>query len=331
MNLRTIKDIVLNNEAFSRFLFRAVNFPIVGSIYDFFYFKLIQNKLKKLDLILAIEPSNVCNLRCIFCPYKRMKRKKEVMNMDLFKSIVKQASEIGCKIIFLQQYNEPFLDNKIFERIDYIRKINKEIKIYIYSNATKISSDMISKILESPPDLIRFSIDGATKETFEKIRVGADYSKVVKNVCDLVRQRDERGRKLPRIETYFTVFNENRKEINSFLGFWKDKCDYASLYPADSRESENFVEMNYLKLKKYVCFNPKSLFVLSNGLIVPCCIDVDGELALGNLKKDKLKNIINSKKFKEFFNSQFQRRCKTRKCLDCSRLYLDSAFSWWAY
>jgi len=327
--LRSIKNRIVSSKASLRLFLRAVNMPVIGNIYDFFYLRMIRKKIENYDVMVTVEPNNICNLKCIMCPYKDMKRKRESMPMGLFKKIVDDARAMGCKEIQLTQYNEPFTDKFLFERLAYIRK--KGMKSSFYSNAVLLNSDKIKRILENPADLIRFSVDGSRKETFEKIRVGANFEKVTENIKKLYLERQKRGKSLPVIEVFFTALDTNRREAREFMKQWKTYSDFASIYPADSRESEKFVGIDYKKLKFYPCFNPKKLIVLSSGKVVLCCVDVDGKVVLGDVRKNSLKEILNSEAYEEIYKSQLNRKCKIEMCKNCSKGYLDSAFQWWFY
>jgi MoaA/NifB/PqqE/SkfB family radical SAM enzyme len=256
-----------------------------------------------------------------------MKRTKTTMDMPLFKKIVNEAQSLGCKDIHLTQYNEPMTDSLIFERLAYIRKMGMTSSFY--SNATLLDKTKRDKLLKDPVDVIRFSVDGINKETFESIRRGANYENVTNNIISLFKERNEKNLSLPKIEVYFTILENNQKEMDQFKEFWKDKCDYISFYPADSRESKDYVQVNYSRLKPYPCFNPKRILVLSSGKVILCCVDIDGIIELGDLNKQTLKEVLLSKKFQEVYLSQINRRCNIDMCKNCSKFYIDSAFSWW--
>lgn len=326
--LRILKNKLILNTSLLAFFVKAINAPVVGSIYDFFYFKHIRNRVQNSKLSLTIEPNNICNLKCVMCPYKRMKRKKETMSMALFKKIVDEANELGCIDVHLTQYNEPFTDRHLFERLSYLRKMN--MRSWFYSNAMLLDKNLREELLKNPADLVRFSVDGAKKETLESIRVGTDYNKVVGNITKLYEERNKLGKKLPIIEVFFTLLEQNKNEASDFLKFWDGKCDFASIYPADSRESGRHVNLNYKNFKPYPCFNPKRVLVLSNGKVALCCVDIDGRVELGDTNNQTLKEIINSKKFQEIHSLQMKRNCNIALCKNCSKLYIDSMFSWWA-
>lgn len=324
---RSIKNYIIKNEFLFNLVPFVVNLPVFGNVYDFFYFMLIRYKVKNSRPILTIEPNNICNLRCIMCSYDKMTRPKETMPLDLFKQIIEQACSLGCKIVQMQHYNEPFTDKFIFERIKYVK--SKGMRVILYSNGTLLDEGIRNSILEVAPDLLRFSVDGFNKDTYESIRIGANYEQVVGSITNLFSERQRTGKKLPKIELYFSVLKENRNEIGEFLKFWKNNCDKVCLFPADSRNSEKFVSYPYKNKKQYPCYNPKNIVVLSNGKVVICCVDIEGDIVLGDLKKEKLNKIINSKKAKDIFCSQLARNCNIKMCKECSKAYIDSVVSWW--
>jgi len=83
--------------------------------------------------IIFIEPTNYCNYKCTICPITSMKRKKGFMNLDLFKKIVDEASNIGIKRINLQMYGEPLLHPKLLEMIRYA-KSKKSFEVWFDTN-----------------------------------------------------------------------------------------------------------------------------------------------------------------------------------------------------
>ena len=63
-------------------------------------------------LMLICETVNICNNDCIICPYSSQSRKKELMNLDLFRNILDQYAEIGGGYISLTpMVGEVFLDS----------------------------------------------------------------------------------------------------------------------------------------------------------------------------------------------------------------------------
>ncbi len=140
---------------------------------------------------LQIENGNICNLKCTMCALNVMKRKKGMLSLEKYKEIFKQ---IKPAYVNLTGYSEMILNKDIFDIIKYSKVHGAYVKID--SNATLLNRDKSRRIIESGLDLISISIDGATKETYEKIRVPARFDVVINNLRNLVRLRNEMGNKL---------------------------------------------------------------------------------------------------------------------------------------
>ncbi len=326
--LRDIKTAIVTRPWLFHNMLRVINLPIIGHLYDMVYLRVARAKVTGKLRQIVIEPNNVCNLACIMCPYPDMERTKETMPLDLFQSIVTQAKELGAKEVGLQQYNEPYTDKLIYDRIRFVRQ--NGLRCYYYSNGTLLlQQNHIDRTLNDPPNLICFSIDGFTKETYEKIRVKADRDTVYNGIEALYNERNKRGLKEPRIEIFFTLTEHNRHELTAFQKHWADRSDYVSVFPVDGRKDEKFVSMNFKRLKAYPCFNRAEVIVLSNGTLALCCFDVNGGFELGDLRKQPLKEILNSGRFQTILDAHLNRTGHPEACLNCSKLKIDSAFYWW--
>ena len=194
----------------------------------FFYRKIydiaINKKLKKFklsDMIVTIEPSNVCNSACLMCPYPKMTRPKEVMSMELFKRIVDDCVQNGISKFNLNFYNEPFLDPMIFERIEYLK--SKNVRIQLFSNGSVLDDNKIDRIIESGLNDIRFSIDGVKKETYEKIRKGLNFEKNYLKYFKTYRKKKELKSSSPCVAVVFVRSADNEGEQGEFKSFG-DKC-----------------------------------------------------------------------------------------------------------
>jgi len=258
-----------------------------------------QRKIKNFklsDLMISIEPSNICNARCIMCPYQKMTRKKEIMPMDLFKKIVDNCVSYEVRNFNLNFYNEPFLDPFIFERIKYLK--SKNARVQLFSNGSVIN---VEKILESGLDEIIFSIDGIKKETYELIRKGLNFEKVVNNVLFLIKRREELGLKKPKIKLNFVKQKINEGELKEFRSFWIDKVDKIYVSSDDGRnENFEFFEKDKGSLASFPCARLwHELLVMSNGKVPLCCVDYDGKIILGDFNTQSLEEIWNNESFKK--------------------------------
>lgn len=303
-----------------------INLPVVGGVYR----KLYASQIKKIKDspgmgVFRIETINTCNLKCVMCTYPMVTRKKEIMSMDLYKKIINESAELGVKRVSLQNYGEPLLDPHIFDRIKYAK--SKGLKTSFYTNATFLRGDVVDKVFDSGLDIIKFSLDAGDKETYEKIRLGGDWKQVKKNVISFYNRREELGLKTPQILIRMVKQESNKDKIGEYKKFWKKYSDIVDVSPVDNRTGD---EIDTSRKTAYPCFIGKNLVILSNGDVVICCIDYDGKLVVGNVKKQTLKEIINSERFKKVVDAHMKfKGDELGICKNCVRLYENSAFKWW--
>lgn len=132
---------------------------------------------------LQLEPTNKCNLKCKMCHRNFMSLPNiGELNFDNFKKIVDPLLPY-LHHVWLQGLGEPFLCKDIFKMIKYLKRRN--LYVNTVTNATLLNKDVCEKIISSGLDEISISIDGATAETFERIRVGANFEEITRNVQNL--------------------------------------------------------------------------------------------------------------------------------------------------
>lgn len=244
--------------------------------------------------VVGIESTNNCNLDCVMCPRQEMTRPVADIEMGLFHKTVDDIAG-KTEFIWLQDYGEPFLNKNIFEMIRYARA--KGLKVGISTNVTVMTDKIIAGIFDSGLDYIIFAIDGATKETYEKIRVGAKYDKVLENARRFLAEKTRR--RSPIFTTVQCIYMEaTEAEIDTFRGQWDlpgvdgvriRQVTYSGKHGKFDNETER-------KPCYWLWSNPH---VKQDGTVVPCCQDVNATLAIGNVKDATLGEIWNSPRMQE--------------------------------
>lgn len=300
-------------------------FPLSRSL----TFSLARKQASGMWRVISVEPYNVCDLRCKMCPYVDMTRKKEQMGMELYKKIIDDAIESGIKFLNLSFYNEPLLDSLLFDRISYAK--SKGLYVEFFSNGKSLTQDKISKILNMGVDRITFSFDGASKQTYEKIRVGGDFDKTKNNIVQLLQQRGMRGLSKPFVNISLVIQEDNKHEVKEFLRLWRTLADQVSIWEVDNRKQAGLGKPEIKPQHPYPCVRllHDELVVMSNGKVALCCRDYDGSVILGDLSKQTIKEVRNSKVFEEI--SQLHLLGKGDSiplCKKCDYLY-TCHYIWW--
>lgn len=310
-----------------------INLPLLVLVYRRLYYTEILKKLTSWPKQIAIETYNVCNLRCIMCPYPKMTRPKTKMSMSLFQKIVDDASENGFTEINLTLYSEPLLDDLLFQRIAYAK--SKGLKVGLTSNGTLLTSDKIEKILESRLDWIFFSIDSENKEYYENIRVGANFEQTCINIRKLIKQRKKKNVNKPLIIIHSTVLTKENLRASKLLTSILTGADHFTMALADSRMEKkfSFARKSFFKpykLRLYPCPILWTAYsVISNGKVPFCCKDYNCSIELGDLNKQTIMEIWNSDKLNRIKELHLRGEGdKIEFCKNCDSLYRAS-LSWW--
>jgi radical SAM protein with 4Fe4S-binding SPASM domain len=130
-----------------------------------------------------------------------------------------------------------------------------------------------------------------------------------------------------------TVFKLNQHEAKTFQKFWrKVNVVQVFLWEADNREEfYSFMESSYGGKLAYPCplFLTDYMVVMSNGKVAMCCMDYDGLFLLGDLSKQKINDVRNSRKFKNLANLHLSGKGDLVKlCKNCDHLY-RSHYIWY--
>lgn len=276
--------------------------------------------------MIYLETTSYCNANCYMCPHSRMKRPKGVMAWQLFTKIINDCRRFeGTGINFyLHMCGEPLLDPLLFRRIHYIKDNLKRSRIHFNSNAMALDEVNAENILRSPIDSITFSVDGASAETYERIRAGVKYDTVEKNLIFFLKLKERLNKKF-RVYLQMVICQENRHEINKYRELWKTKTDKIIFKPM-----HNFLTMNTsiltkeLRKKQFkICLQPFSLMVIYwNGDLGLCCWDYDNVYHPGNVEQDFLLDVYNNERFKKIRDSMSRRDCRNiSPCNICSQIY----------
>ncbi|MCX6820762.1 MAG: radical SAM protein [Candidatus Aenigmarchaeota archaeon] len=325
MKLTGLKNFIVSSPTMEAILFRAVNLPVVNVLYKAAYARRIRGVLNTQEKIITIEPYNLCNLRCVMCPYSKMTRPKEMMDMGLFKKIVAEAAGLGFTTVTLQMYSEPLLDPHLIERIKLVKTMG--MKVGFFTNATLLDEKMADALLDSGLDWIKFSVDAGSKEDYDKIRIGGDWERVKKNIISFYEKRKSRGMAAPKITVFMIKQPSNERNISAHKTFWSEWSDDVNISVVDNRAEGEKPDM---RGTAYPCFEPNHPTVLSNGKLVLCCLDYDGKMILGDLKKHTLEEVMKSDEYKRVTELHMSfRGDEIGLCKKCTRLYKNAALYWW--
>ena len=162
--------------------------------------------------ILQMEPTSHCNLRCRVCPVTiGMDRPSGDMDEGLFKKTVDELVDYLLLILFWD-WGEPFLNPNIYEMIRYARC--RGIKVMSTTNGHLFASGNHARsVVQSGLDVLVFSVDGITQETYQHYRSVGKLESVIEGIRRVVAEKKSLKSKTPLVNFRFIVMRHNEGEI----------------------------------------------------------------------------------------------------------------------
>ena len=247
---------------------------------------------------LLIEPVSTCNLRCPFCFQTDKSFTKKpfmgVIDFDFFKKIIDQADELETGAITIASRGEPTMHKQYIEMLEYINQKENIFEIKTNTNGTYLTEKMCHAIFKNNVTQIVISSDHYIKKDYERLRLGSNFEKVVKNVDMLFNIRKKF---YPDSFTEIRISgidNERNLDREKFKNFWIKRCDHVTAsFPL---ERWNTYENEVLPNIKDPCENLwDRMYVWFDGKVNPCDEDYKSYLSYGSAKEYDLKELWNNK------------------------------------
>ena len=245
-----------------------------------------------------IEITNICNLNCKFC--LDTNRKKEFMNLEKFEEVIKKIHKF-TKLVTLHVKGEPLLHKDLENILKILEKYN--LKTNITTNGTLIKDKLEIIKNSNAVRQINFSLHSMVQNE----NINKQY------LTDIFESAEE----LKGIIISYRLWNlQNIKDNNINSDIIKQIEDYYNI----SNLSNQLFENEFVKLRENVFINQDIEFewpnlnneiiiekgrclalkeqvgILVDGTVVPCCLDNNGDIPLGNIFEETMEDILNKEK-----------------------------------
>lgn len=264
-----------------------------------------------------IEISNICNLKCSFCPGTTRNPKR--MSIDEFKIVLEKIKDY-TDYIYFHLLGEPLCHPNLENFLQIAEEMN--FKVIITTNGTllnKCKAILLNSNSHHKTVISLHSFEANdNKISFENyLNDCFSYAKTAENKKIVVLRLWNNGGKdslndniLSVLENYFPKpWNEERNgtRIGQKIYIqYGDKFDWPNL------ESDNVNENVF-------CYGLRDqIGILVDGTVVPCCLDSNGDIPLGNIFENDLNEILNSQKAQNIYNGFSNRTACEELCKRCS-------------
>lgn len=254
-----------------------------------------------------IEITNICNLRCSFCSVDN--RVKESISVDNFEKILRKINDY-TDYIYLHVKGEPLLHPKLLELLDLAYKYNKQVNIT--TNGTLLTENVdILKHQAIRQINISLHSENNKEDYFENI---VDSVEKLKDKIIVLRYWTmDKEKSTGIVEKILKNYKLSTKIVDKHIkirdNLFLDKQEEFVWPSLDNDYYNQFGTCYALK---------DQLAILVDGTVVPCCLDSDGIINLGNIYQENLIDIISSKRYQTMKNGFQNRKCTEELCKKCS-------------
>lgn len=267
-----------------------------------------------------LEITNVCNLRCSFCPGTR--RASRFMTPSEF-TLLAQKLRPYTDYLYFHVLGEPLLHPQLSEMLATAHTLG--FRVCLTTNGTLLS-DRLSTLLCAPA-LHKISVSLHSFEANENANTLSDYLAGVWNSCEALSKNG--------VLCALRLWNAGGldAENENILQFLSQKihCRVEDL-PADRRGNRTLLPRIFLEhAEKFDWPDPQApeanvqfchglrqqIAVLCDGTVVPCCLDGEGNIPLGNLFHDEMADILSSPRAKAMADGFARRQPTEELCRRC--------------
>lgn len=279
-----------------------------------------------------IEITNICNLQCDFCP--KTTRKNASMPVASFEHIVKEIQPY-TKVIYLHILGEPLLNRQLAEFLRIAERYG--LWVNITTNGTLLDQQ-IDTIIQAPAlrqiNLSLHSMEANQREVdvytyIKKIAMAIRsihmkrnlyFSLRLWNMDNLRLQLKGKNQQNHEILDFLQQELGTKKNLEEFLMYSEQTSvklrDEIYLHKAEKFQWPSLE--NQIVSDHIFCYGLRDHFgILVDGTVVPCCLDGEGHIPLGNIFEEPVAQILESERAKEIYEG-FSRRCAVEElCKRC--------------
>lgn len=282
-----------------------------------------------------IEITNVCNLQCTFCP--EVERKRQFMEESLFEKIICEVAPL-TELVCFHLMGEPLLHPKLSRFLEIC--FREKVSVYMVSNGLLLNQNLASLLLHPIVAQVNFSLHSYNDNFPDR-----DYSDYLEKIFKFTETSFEsrpdlyinyRLWNLPspdQIENLvqqknLAMFREVERRFGIELQSKLDKGFDVRLqksYKVKNRLYMHFdTEFIWPSLElpligtKGTCKGLSNHFgILVDGIVVPCCLDKEAAIPLGNAKDSRMVDILASEKTQNILKGFRERKLTEELCKRC--------------
>lgn len=163
-----------------------------------------------------VEPTDLCNLDCAMCIRHSWEEHSGRMSDETFAAILSSLEKMPEKpTVFFGGLGEPLFHPKTVEWIEKTKALGARVELI--TNGVILTEKISRRLIDADLDVLWVSLDGATPESYQDVRLGAELPRVLENVRRFSRMRRPSHKPTPQIGIAFVAMKRNIHELPDII------------------------------------------------------------------------------------------------------------------
>lgn len=293
---------------------------------------------------IQIDPSNLCNFRCEFCPTGHPdllqdvgRAKGQLMEWSLYCKIIDDIQKFPrpLKVLSLYKDGEPLLNPRLPDMIRLAKEKKIAHKIVVLTNASLLTREKSRDLIDAGLDVIRISVEHAHDEGYRRLtKTFGNYRQIVDNVTALWEEK-QRAQSSLFIAAKLIDIALDPSDLSRFQTDFSPICDEIGRTTAQGWSHSELFDFTLgsnptvaldgatpLKTDRICCPFPfYTMAVNANGLVSPCSDDWSQKAILGDTRTEGIFNIWNGVRMQHFRSHHLHaQRHVYEACRHCQKI-----------
>jgi MoaA/NifB/PqqE/SkfB family radical SAM enzyme len=191
---------------------------------------------------IQIELTSICNASCFYCPHTVYKDRWRYgsMNLETFKRV--SASFKMAKLIYLQGWGEPFLNESLLEMIAIAKRSG--CKVGLTSNGMRLDPETVDHLIDLKLDILGISLAGTRLEIHNRLRSGTDFDRITRSLMELKEKKARKNTSLPEVHLAYIMMKSNFEDLGEIITYAKSVgskdlvCSNINYFPSPELRKE---------------------------------------------------------------------------------------------
>lgn len=241
-------------------------------------------------------------------------RRGQFMSMDIFKKIVDESEEMGCRKFVINGLGEPLIDPHLEDKVGYVHRTLYGVPTEIYTNGEFLTPERFKQLKVAGLQSIVVSLNAVRRSQHIEIMGLKSFETVCANIDYAIKTADHVS---IAVHTVMDGDQFNDMDAREFRARWER---HAKVFLMGNWMGEKD-QKHAFKPNSYCSRSDQTMYIAYDGKVTMCCFDPTGKTVFGDVNKNTLREIHNGCAYASFRQAHAEDRAdEYEQCATCTRI-----------